>query len=90
MEEVTVHLGRTRLVQLELVAHWQSRGRGVPGSWPAAPTDSQRLAGGEGLGRGARTVLRGGKPDLRWKRDGGSLDGVLPWWRGPVEGGRRR
>jgi hypothetical protein len=90
MEEATVHLSQNRLAQLELVAHWQGRGRGVHGSWPVALADSRWLAGGEGSGRGARAVLRGGKPNLRWKRDKGSPDGVLPWWRGPADGGRRR
>jgi hypothetical protein len=42
MEEATVHLGRNRPAQLEFVAHWQSRGRGVHGSWLAAPADSRR------------------------------------------------
>jgi hypothetical protein len=90
MEEATVHLGQHRPAQLELVAHWQSRGRGVHGSWPAAPADSRRLADGEGPRRGARAMLHGGKPNLRWKWDGGSLHGDLPWWRDLAKGGRWR
>jgi hypothetical protein len=61
MEEATMHLGRNQPAQLELVAHWQSRGRGVHGSWPTAPVDSRRLAGSEGLGWGSRAQRSGGE-----------------------------
>jgi hypothetical protein len=40
MEKDTIALGQIWPAQLELVAHWQNKGRGLPSGWPVAPVKS--------------------------------------------------
>jgi hypothetical protein len=77
-KKANVALGQIWPPQLELVAHWQNRGRWLHGAWPAAPA---KIRWGSGLGHYGATVTRF-EASRRTKLTGSGCSMVvhLGWW----------